>query len=215
MDIEFIECMEYGMPPTTGLGPGIERFTMLFTETAYIDDVIFFPIMKPAPVTKQQKEIYGEQALRGNETLFNKNIDKQDKSKKMVVVLDENLEGWKVTNTVGHISAYLGNRIEKEQFASKKSFVTADGISIPSDSQYPLVTLTANQNQLRRLWELLDSKKYEFIIFTNEMIEYHDDDDLEKAIEKKDREDINVLGIGLFGDKKELEDITKRYSLYN
>ena len=36
------------MPPTTGLGPGIERLAMIFTESENIDDVIFFPMMKPA-----------------------------------------------------------------------------------------------------------------------------------------------------------------------
>lgn len=64
MDIEFVEAMEYGMPPTTGLGPGIERLIMMFTETEYIDDVIFFPMQKRPPVTKLQKEIYGEENLR-------------------------------------------------------------------------------------------------------------------------------------------------------
>jgi lysyl-tRNA synthetase class 2 len=59
MDLEFIEMMEYGMPPTTGLGPGIERLAMMLTETEYIDDVIFFPLMKPNPISKQQEEIYG------------------------------------------------------------------------------------------------------------------------------------------------------------
>ncbi len=63
MDIEFIEMMEYGMPPTTGLGPGIERLTMMLTETEYIDDVLFFPMMRPAQVTQQQKDIYGEKYL--------------------------------------------------------------------------------------------------------------------------------------------------------
>jgi lysyl-tRNA synthetase class 2 len=63
MDVEFLEAMEYGMPPTTGLGPGIERLSMMLTETEYIDDVIFFPMMKKAPVTKIQKEIYGEEYL--------------------------------------------------------------------------------------------------------------------------------------------------------
>jgi lysyl-tRNA synthetase class 2 len=63
MDVEFLEAMEHGMPPTTGLGPGIERLAMMFTETDYIDDVIFFPMMKPAPITETQKQIYGEEYL--------------------------------------------------------------------------------------------------------------------------------------------------------
>src|SRR3989344_8828425 len=60
MDLEFIEMMEYGMPPTTGLGPGIERLTMMFTEAHSIDEVIFFPMLRPAPKTDLQKEIYGD-----------------------------------------------------------------------------------------------------------------------------------------------------------
>ena len=59
MDIEFIEMMEYGMPPTTGLGPGIERLTMMFTEAHNIDDVIFFPLLRPQNTTDLQREIYG------------------------------------------------------------------------------------------------------------------------------------------------------------
>lgn len=60
MDIDFLEAIEYGMPPTTGLGPGIERLAMMYTETEYIDDVIFFPMMRPAPPSNLQKKIYGE-----------------------------------------------------------------------------------------------------------------------------------------------------------
>lgn len=63
MDVEFVEMMEYGMPPTTGLGPGIERIAMLMTGTEYIDDVIFFPMLRPAGITKMQKEIYGEENI--------------------------------------------------------------------------------------------------------------------------------------------------------
>ncbi|HEY9583194.1 MAG TPA: amino acid--tRNA ligase-related protein [Candidatus Paceibacterota bacterium] len=59
MDIEFIEMMEYGMPPTTGLGPGIERLTMMFTEAHSIDEVLFFPMLRPAPHSDLHKEIYG------------------------------------------------------------------------------------------------------------------------------------------------------------
>jgi len=48
LDFDFIEALEYGMPPTTGIGPGIERMSMIFTEQEIIDDVIFFPMMRPS-----------------------------------------------------------------------------------------------------------------------------------------------------------------------
>jgi lysyl-tRNA synthetase class 2 len=48
LDFDFIEALEYGMPPTTGIGPGVERMAMIFTEQENIDDVIFFPMMRPS-----------------------------------------------------------------------------------------------------------------------------------------------------------------------
>ncbi|MFH1705387.1 MAG: amino acid--tRNA ligase-related protein, partial [Patescibacteria group bacterium] len=55
-----IEAMEYGMPPTSGIGPGIDRLVMIVTNSQNLRDVIPFPTLKP-------EKGYKDDGLRGDQ----------------------------------------------------------------------------------------------------------------------------------------------------
>ena len=56
IDMDFVRALEYGMPPTSGLGMGIDRLTMFMTGQTTVQDVLFFPQMRPEKVLKKENK---------------------------------------------------------------------------------------------------------------------------------------------------------------
>ena len=56
IDQDFLRALQYGMPPTSGIGIGIDRLTMLMTGNSYIQDVMLFPQMRPEKLQHRDKE---------------------------------------------------------------------------------------------------------------------------------------------------------------
>ena len=56
IDKDFLRALQYGMPPTSGIGIGIDRLVMLMTGQTTIQEVLFFPQMRPEKVLKRDKE---------------------------------------------------------------------------------------------------------------------------------------------------------------
>ena len=64
IDMDFVRALEYGMPPTSGMGMGIDRLTMFMTNQPSVQDVLFFPQMKPEKgAVKDPVEKYTEKGI--------------------------------------------------------------------------------------------------------------------------------------------------------
>ena len=93
IDNDFVRALEYGMPPTSGIGIGIDRLIMLFTNNASIQEVLFFPQMKPEKkgieLSEEEKNIFESikrdspvelSTIKEESGLSNKKWDKSIKS---------------------------------------------------------------------------------------------------------------------------------------
>jgi len=194
VDEDFLEAMEYGLPPIGGIGIGIDRLTMFFTNTWVLKEVILFPTLRP------------ETAQAASEA-------RQDFDQKFVIIINPDQPAWKIMNTSAHIAAFLGHKMRSD-FDTGKYFTTSDGRNLPRNTQYPIVTLSATVDQLRELF--ISAQKTDLLSFAYvpEMMETTNDKKLAAAIAAKPESEINYAGVGLFGPKSEIDKLTTGLTLW-
>ena len=206
LDIDFVEMLEYGMPPTSGFGMS-ERVFWYFEDVSAREGTLF-PLMK-SEIEHSTKDIYGDIVEPKN---IKKKI-KKDFSKKMALVINKDLTGWQLNNTISQLSMCIGNKV-KINSEDLEGFETSDSKKLPPILNIPVVSLSAKSSQFNDLLTALSDEKLIFSVYTEDMIKFSDDEELQKIIKTKEFASLKIFGIGIFGDNEVVNRLTKKFSLW-
>lgn len=140
---------------------------------------------------------------------------KQDFDRRISIVVNKELPAWQVLNAVAHISAYFGNKTGSN-FDTGEFFTTRDGVDYPRNSQYAIIILSAKPDQLASFAGAVRSATdVQSMYFIREMIETTDDQKIIDTLQKKDANDVEFLGVGIFGENGRLKELTKHFRLWS
>ena len=194
-DEEFVEMLEHGMPPAFGFAYGDRLFTFLVDKP--LRETQLFPLMKPLStgvVSKNKKETMMVVAV----------LNKEAK-----------LEPWQELNTIAHLNAAFGARVGRGDLFTKDTVSSKDNHSIKLNIKNAIMIKTASSGgELKDLLKEAKENKLEVDEFTREMIETTSDKKLTEMTASKNFEDIEYLGVLVYGPKSVVEELTSNFKLY-
>lgn len=193
-DMDFVEALEYGMPPTTGFGVSERLFS--FLENKPIRECVLFPLVRP----------------EGHE------VSTEGKSKSTLVahavlLNTPEIPTWSKLNAAAHLAAALAAREGKKLIHIEKTS-TIDGEVIPMNIQHAIMMKeTTTATDLLSLKRKADELGLVVTCFTEDMRDSSNDEKVKAKQEGKSVDEINFLGVLVFGDKKQVEKLTEKFSL--
>jgi len=210
LDVDFVEMLEYGMPPTCGWGMSERVFW--FFEGVTAKEGVPFPQLK-YDMDNLTKEIYAEVLKEEGQTKVQTSEKPQDFKNKIVIIVNEELHSWQKVNAISHVAAYIGNQLG-ENFKTADFFVTEDGLMHPRNSQYAIIILAAKPGQMSNLMTAVRNSELLYHGFIKEMIETTNDSEITKILSTKKDSEVEYYAVGAFGNKETLDSLTKKYSLF-
>ncbi|MBI2405093.1 DUF2000 domain-containing protein [Candidatus Gottesmanbacteria bacterium] len=133
---------------------------------------------------------------------------------KFVAVLNKKIETGKLMNALGHMAAGLGSYIQDKDAMRFDSYIDKDDGEHRNISDNPFIILSAdNSNQIRTFRNALKENNIPFTDFTNTMTVGTFAEQKQRTSETPELE-LEYYGICLFGDKNQLSELTKKFSLW-
>lgn len=212
LDIDFIEMIEYGMPPNFGWGHSERYFWMLEGVTAR--EGVPFPQLRHE-IDDVTKGVYPEVYGKKDKVVPKSYVDgqRQDFSKRIVAVINKDLKPWQAANAVAHMTAIIGNRVSRDQLVSGEAFSAPDG-SIPRNSQYPIMIKRTNEAELHKLHLAVRENRMVHHVFIKEMQDTTDDSKIIAKMSHQPLAETTFYGVTFFGTNEQADSLTKKFQLW-
>lgn len=211
MDIDYVEMLEYGMPPTSGYAHGERLFWFLENVTAR--EGTLFPQMRHN-LDQTTKEIYSINAPEAPIKATNSYKTIDESSKRFVAVLNSKVDTGKLMNALGHLSAGMASGLLDAEEIVLVDYVDKEEAQHAVLSHFPFIVLQAdNSNQLRALREAAMQEGITMSDFTSTMTVGTSVKQVEET-EAKSADELEYFAVLLFGETEKLKGLTKKFSLF-
>lgn len=193
-DWEYVEAMEYGMPPTFGFGVSERLFSFLLDVP--IREAQLFPLMRPK-----------------HEMLSKKEAEAQYRSKRFIVIADPSQGYGVAANAIGQLGISIGGLLKTKLF-DQTVFLDKDGNKHYADGLYPMTNLAGTQADMVSFVLKCHSAGIQVHDFSQIMKTAHSDIEMEKGYKAKKTDEVPYIAVGALVPADFEKDFLSKLSLF-